>query len=181
MFEKAFASRLALRLAALLIFSLPGTTSYAQAISEAQLTAAYLVNFLKYIEWPDTQGTVTICLFGRNDIAYHLAAYEGRSVAGRELHIRKVSTQEQLAGCQELYIPIAEEARIGAILRWTDKLPILTVSNADSFAHDGGGIGLNHSEERLKFDINHGTLIRNGLKPGSQLLRLARQVIGTPR
>jgi hypothetical protein len=163
------------------LLALPSALSFGQAASETQLKALFLVNFMKYMEWPGTNAEVTLCVFGRSDIDTYLAAYEGRSIAGRNLRIRKVNALENLADCQELYVPAAEEARIGTILRGTDKLPILTISDTESFAIDGGAIALIPSEGRLQFDINYGTLLRAGLKPSSQLMRLARQVIGAPR
>lgn len=166
---------------AFVMLALAGTVSFGQATSEAQLKAAYLVNFLKYIEWPGNHATLTICLFGRDNLGPYLAGYEGRQVAGRELRVRRVSSAEQLADCQELFVPESEEARFGAVLRWADKLPILTVSDAEGFLRDGGAIVLTRSEGRLQFDINTDAVNRAGLKAGSPMLRLARQVSGGSR
>ena len=57
----------------------------AQPSSEQQLKAAYLVNFLKYIEWPENPTQATICLFGRDVMSAVLYTYEGRLIAGRVL------------------------------------------------------------------------------------------------
>ena len=59
----------------------------AQAVPEPQLRAAYLVNFMKYVEWPGGGATATICIYGRDTLSAHLAPYEGRSVQGRELRV----------------------------------------------------------------------------------------------
>ena len=162
----------------LLLASLAGQ---AQPGTEQQVKAAYLVNFLKYVEWPDSAPRATICLFGRNALGEALASYEGRSVAGRELALRRVSGPDQLDGCQILYVPDTEEARFPAVLRWTENLPILTVSDAEFFARQGGGIALVREDARLRFDVNLDVLNRARLKPASQMLRLARQVIGGAR
>jgi len=154
---------------------------FAEVASEGQLKAAYLINFLKYIEWPATKPTVTICLFGRDSLGPYLAPYEGRSVAGKELRIRRVSSPDQLADCQELFVPDTEEARFAAILRWTDKQAILTVSDGEFFARDGGSVSLIRQDGRLQFDINTDSMGRAGLKPSSQMMRLARQIIGSTR
>ena len=61
----------------------------AQTVPEPQLRAAYLVNFLKYVEWPGGGATATICLYGRDSLSAHVAPYEGRSVQGRELRVRR--------------------------------------------------------------------------------------------
>lgn len=153
----------------------------AQSPTEQQLKAAYLVNFLKYVEWSDNHVKATICLFGREAMSNALAGYEGRGIAGRPVELRRVSGPEQLADCHILYIPDTEEARFAAVLRWVEGLPILTVSDAEFFARQGGGIALVREDAHLRFDINLDTLNRAKLKPASQMLRLARQVIGGTR
>ena len=168
-----------LTLALGLVLTVP--TTFGEVASEGQLKAAYLVNFLKYVEWPGTRTTVTICLFGRDSLGPYLASYEGRQVGGRELRIRKVNSPEQLADCQELFIPDTEEARAGTVLRWVDKQAILTVSDSETFTRDGGAIALIRTEGRLQFDINADVLNRANLRASSQMLRLARQVIGGSR
>lgn len=167
-------------LAAGIALAMPAT--FGEVTSESQLKAAYLVNFLKYVEWPGARGgTVNICLFGRDSLGPYLAGYEGRQIAGRELRIRKVSSPEQLADCHELFIPETEEARIAAVLRWVERQPILTVSDAENFARDGGAIALIRNDGRLQFEVNNDTLGRSNLKASSQMLRLARQVFGGSR
>jgi len=172
--------RISLRrlLSVLLLFVLPEMPIYGQASSEPQLKAAYLVNFLKYVEWPGSATSATICLFGRDTLGSYLASYEGRSVAGRELRIRRLTGPEQVAECQAVFIPDTEEQRFTAVLRWVENLPVLTVSDADVFTRYGGAIALVRADGRLQFDINVDALNRAGLKPSSQMMRLARQVIG---
>ena len=99
----------------------------------------------------------------------YLASYEGRQIGGRELHIRRVSSPEQLTDCQELFIPDTEEGRIAAVLRWSDKQAILTVSDSETFTRDGGAIALIRSEGRLQFEVNADALTRANLKASSQL------------
>lgn len=173
--------RLAQRLALALGLALAMPATFGEVTSESQLKAAYLVNFLKYVEWPASRSTINICLFGRDSLGPYLAGYEGRQISGRELRIRKVSSPEQLADCQELFIPETEEARVGAVLRWVDRQAILTVSDLETFTRDGGAIALIRNDGRLQFDINHDAINRAGLKASSQMLRLARQVVGGNR
>ncbi|MER2539662.1 MAG: YfiR family protein [Azonexus sp.] len=166
--------------AVLLLLAMPGVNSHAQVNSEPQLKAAFLVNFLKYIEWPASNAsTTTICLFGRDTLGPYLTSYEGRTIVGRELRIRRINGPDQVAECQILFVPDTEDARFGAVLRWVENLPVLTVSDADVFTRQGGAIALVRADGRLQFDINVDVLGRAGLKPHSQMMRLARQVIGT--
>lgn len=163
----------------LLLF--PALLGQTQTMTEEQLKAAYLVNFLKYIEWPvaaASRPTHNICLFGRDILGPYLAVYEGRSINGREIRIRRVSNAEQMSDCHELFVPDAEDARLGVALRWSEKLSVLTVSDSDIFVREGGAIGLVASDGRMQFDVNLEALHRAGLKPSSQLMRLARRTVG---
>lgn len=167
-------------LAALLLASV--SLAFAQPDSEPQLESAYLVNFLKYVEWPaSNRSTATICLFGRDTLGPFLSGHEGRVIGGKELRIRRVHSPDDMPNCQLVYIPDVEEARIGAVLRWIQGMPILAASNADGFARSGGGIELLRNGGRVQFIVNAETLSRHGLNPSSQMLRLANRVIGGDR
>lgn len=156
--------------------------NFAQPNSEPQLEAAYLINFMKYVEWPPSnRQTATICLFGRDTLGPLLSSHEGRMIGGKELQIRRVSSPADMANCQLVYIPDVEEARIGAVLRWTQGMAILTTSSADGFARAGGGIELLRSGGRVQFIVNADTLLRQGLNASSQMMRLAFRVIGGER
>ena len=162
-------------------FALAVMPARAQVTSESELKAAYLVNFLKYVEWPAPRTTTNLCLFGRDSLGPYLAAYEGKHIGGRELRIPKVSSPEQIADCQQLFISETEEARFAVVMRWVDKQAILTISDAEAFTREGGAIALVRSEGRLQFDVNADALARAGLRANPQMLRLARQIIGAPR
>ena len=156
--------------------------AFAQPDTEPQLESAYLVNFLKYIEWPaNNRSTVTICLFGRDTLGPFLNGHEGRMIGGKELRVRRVNSPDDMPNCQLVHIPDVEEARIGAVLRWVQGMPILTASNTDGFARSGGDIELIRSGGRVQFVVNAETLTRHGLTPSSQMMRLAQRVIGGER
>jgi hypothetical protein len=167
-------------LAALLLAGI--SLAIAQPDSETQLESAYLINFLKYVEWPaSSRSTSTICLFGRDTLGTFLSSHEGRLIGGKELRVRRVHTPDDMQNCQLVYIPDIEEARIGAVLRWIQGMPILPASNADGFAQSGGGIELFRNSGRLQFIVNADSMSRHGLIPSSQMMRLASRVIGGER
>lgn len=80
-----------------------------------------------------------------------------------------------------MFIPDTEEGRIAAVLRWSDKQAILTVSDSGNIYPRRGAIALIRSEGRLQFEVNADALTRANLKASSQMLRLARQVTGMAR
>lgn len=172
--------RLALACLPLAAALVPGAV-WAETASEAQLRAAYLVNFLKYVEWPAANAGATICVLGRDTLAAPLATYEGRAILGRVIRIRRVNQPDQLADCQEVFVPEGDEERFAGAIRNLGRQPVLTVGENARFVEQGGGVALVRVDNRLVFDVNLGALQRAGLKVSPQMLRLARDVVGGHR
>lgn len=152
---------------------------FAETAAEAQLKASYLINFLKYVEWPGQHASLTICLLGRDTLLPDLKPHEGQLVAGKTLHIRYINGIEGLADCQVLFVPASEEKRLGNYVRQAEKQAVLIVGETDKLLRNGGDIALTPANGKMVFDINLDAMDRAGLKPASQLLRMAREVRGT--
>lgn len=151
-------------------------------LSDAQIKAGFVYNFAKYIEWPGEafqhkDAPFTLCMVGRDSLAGAMAALEGKSVHGRPLHLRKLATAEDLRECHLAFFSDSEERRLAQTLRGTSG-PLLTVSDVDGFVDVGGGIGLVYTDERIQFEVNLPALQKANLKASSQLLKLARNVVG---
>jgi hypothetical protein len=150
--------------------------------TEYQLKAAFLLNFARYVEWPQAKlGTglpIRICVIGRDPFNGALVALDGRQAQTHDVRVRAVDTVEQAGDCHVLFVSESEERRVASILRGAAGKSVLTVSDIDGFAEAGGAIGLFNDDDRVRFDINLGTLQRDGLKANAQLLRLGRNLVG---
>jgi hypothetical protein len=94
---------------------------------EYRVKAAYLYNFVKFVEWPDAseKGPVNICVAGHNPFGHVLAdTVRGESVDGRPLTARVILEPE--AGCDVLFIP--DGAAASVYLKAARGMPTLTVS-----------------------------------------------------
>jgi hypothetical protein len=111
----------------------------------------------------------------------HLSAYEGKTILGREIHIRRISQLDHATDCQELFIPDSDSDQSLALFKWIGGQAVLTISDAASFIPQGGAITLTRVDNRLVFDVNMGAINRAGLKINPQMLRLAREVTGVTR
>src|SRR2546426_7749962 len=84
-----------------------GVSGAAQDIPlEYRVKAAYLFNFLKYVEWPDATATgpFTICVAGRNPFGDVLAdTVKGERIGARAVMARVVTEPD--AGCHVLFVP----------------------------------------------------------------------------
>lgn len=167
--------------AMLLSMGLLASASAQPSLSEAQAKAAFVLNLARYIEWPANAFTasdapLTVCLAGRDSLGAALLALEGRTVQGRILKVRRGVTQDDMRGCQLVYIDETEERRVLPVLRLLAGQSVLTISAIDHFVDMGGAVGLVLGEDRLLFEVNRAALSQAQLKASSKLLHLARNV-----
>jgi hypothetical protein len=151
-------------------------------VTEAELKAAFLFNFTKFVEWPaqslaTTPGSLNVCLFGPRD-AFFDAIHElnGKPVKSRNLSVRAVGRGEAPRNCQVLVMAESEADQFETVLKRLNGAPVLTVNGAGHFLDAGGIIGFAMEGDKLRFDINLTAAQRGNLELSSNLLRLARQV-----
>jgi hypothetical protein len=176
------ASWLAALLALLMILGAPGPSAFGAGVSrEYEIKAAYLYNFINYIEWPDQSlppvgGTITIGVLGENPFGGALAPLNGKQTKGRTLAVKELATLDDLKNCQIVFISSSEKARFAQILASLKDSKILTVSEIDGFAEQGGMINFISERNKVRFEINQDAARSKGLTISSDLLKLAHLV-----
>jgi hypothetical protein len=159
----------------------------AQSPTEYQVKAAYLFNFLKFVEWPDDpaadlHGKWVIGIVGDSPIGGELAQLvQGKNVQGRELQVKKFQAAENLRACNILFISESEKVHVPSILAALRGSSVLTVADMDNFIGSGGMIQFVVEDARVRVAIDVGATGRARLKVSSKLLSLARVVTGTDR
>ena len=150
--------------------------------AEYEVKAAFIYNFAKYIKWPKTSTAeatkpFVIGIIGKDPFGPVLDdIMRGKSVQSRAVVVKRFGRVEDVADCDILFISSSEKNNLQRIFEVLRKVPVLTVGDMDQFAERGGMINLTTEENRVRFEINIEAAERAGLKPGSQLLRLARIV-----
>jgi len=147
---------------------------------EAQFKAAYLFNFVKFVEWPPplAADSLTICFVGGRRVFAALSTDIGnKRVGARRLVVKQLDHVASIDNCNALYV----DAAAAGNFRPEASLPILTVSDAEQFAASGGMIELFTDNRRLRFLINIDNAQRAGLRISSDLLKLAADVQRAPR
>jgi hypothetical protein len=148
---------------------------------EYEIKAAYIYNFFNYIDWPaDTLppagSTLTIGILGESPFGPALNPLVGKKVKGRTLAVKKVSSAKDLEQCQAVFICPSEKARLSEILGQLKDARILTVSEIEGFAEQGGIINFISERNKVRFEINTDAAKRTGLNISSDLLKLAKLV-----
>ncbi len=146
---------------------------------EAKVKAAFLLNFARYIEWPESafsssNSPVVIGLFGQDPLERNLAmTVEGRTVENHPVQVKRAKKVSELADCHVVFVSSSERDRLRGLLPALQSRPILTVSDMDGFISSGGMILLKKKQGLMRFDINREAAERAGLKINSKLLKLA--------
>jgi hypothetical protein len=168
------------------ILSLMSCARYAaQSATEYQVKAAYLFNFLKFVEWPqdspaDPQAKWVIGIVGDSPVGTELSKLtEGRNVLGRELQVKKFQATDNLRGCNILFVSESERKHVPAILNALRGSSVMTVADMDKFIESGGMVELGMEDARVRVTIDVGATDRAHLKVSSKLLALARAVTAT--
>jgi YfiR/HmsC-like len=166
-------------------WAVPFQSIYAQeAPTEYQVKAAYLFNFLKFVEWPgdpiaNTNGHWVIGIVGDNPFGDDLTQIiSGKTVQGHELLVRRFQPGEDLHACHVLFISASEKKRLPSLLAALSGSSVLTVGDTDHFIESGGMIQFVMEEKRVRFGIDVRAAGRARLKVSSKLLSLARTVTG---
>ncbi len=147
---------------------------------EYQLKAAFLFNFVKFVEWPadafaGEKSPLTICVYGADPFGGTLDnLVRGESVAGRGLIVQRPESSADLRDCHVLFVSRSERSRLGEVLPRVQGKPVLTVGDTDGFLKAGGVINFVLEENKVRFVIEPEAAERNRLKISSKLLRLAK-------
>jgi hypothetical protein len=158
----------------------------AQGASGAEIKAAFLLNFAKFVQWPDGGGpperAFTIGVLGDDAVADALRELSrGKAAGHRPVLARRVTIKDGLADLHILFVGEAEEPRVAEVLRRANAGSVVTVSDLDRFCALGGIIQFRSERDRVRFDINLDQAERLGLVIDSKLLALARTVLHTPK
>lgn len=155
---------------ALLCFAIAGRAGSAPL--EAQVRAAYLINFTRYVAWPGAAPHLA-CLVGADEIAEALLANQSKS----GLAVRRIADPRELTGCTVLYLG-RDSTQTSLWLRGAQDKPILTVGELGGFLGKGGIINLVTLNNALRFEVHLGNAARANLKLSSRMLALAERVEG---
>lgn len=157
---------------------LPGRSSAAGGELEAKVKAAYIFNFMKFVDWPADEGNapsapLRICLLGSDPVGRILEGLANRQVKGRTLKV--ISAREAaITSCHLLFISRSEQQRLPQIMQQLQGSAVLTVSDIPRFAERGGMIGFVTEGDRVKIEINPRSARQARLKLSAKLLEIAR-------
>ncbi len=170
-------------------------SSHPPEINEAQeyqLKAVLLERFCAFTNWPEETGVndpsrpFVIAVIGKNpflnkftsskipkDWLLHL--YQKKTIKGKKVEVRHISTPEEIPGCNLLFIARTNKSKLESILAVAKQNAILTIADSPGFAKRGVHINFYYAKGRkLKFEANETELKGSGLDASFHLLKLAK-------
>lgn len=149
---------------------------------EAEVKAAALYNVITFTDWPDgafssVDAPLIIGVLGQSPVTAPLNDVVARETwRGRLLKLQPVSTPAEAKACHVLFIARSEQGRWRNVSVQLAQLPILTVSDADTFALQGGMVQFAIEQNRLRLIVNLNSTRAAGLSISSKVLRLAQVI-----
>jgi hypothetical protein len=170
------------------------------ASREYQVKAAFLYNFIKFIEWPkekvtDSNEPMIIGVIGQDPFGNAFDPLETKDTKSKKVFIKRFKSWEELKKsgekdksslerqvkaiqkCHLLFICPSEEKNLKEVLNLVKGHSILTVGETKGFLEAGGIINFVMEEKKVRFEINVTTAKKSKLEVRSQLLRLAKKVV----
>jgi hypothetical protein len=164
---------------------------------EYKLKAAYLYNFIRFVEWPkermaDANEPVIIGVIGKSPFGSAFEPIKDEKAKGRKVIIKWFKglkelkeydkaemdqTIKDIRKCHLLFICSSEEKTLKEIMDWVKGYSVLTVAGMPDFLESGGMINLIVEEDKIRFEINNFTANQTKLKISSQLLKVAKRVV----
>ena len=153
-----------------------------EAPLEYRVKAAFIYNFARFVEWPDTGPTEStppfvIGILGADPFGTTLdELIADKGVNGRSLIVKRFEDERALEPCSILFVGARAARRLPQILERIGGQPVLTVGQSDRFTERGGIIRFFDEDNHVRFEINVDAAQRAGLLISSKLLALARVV-----
>ena len=170
----------ALGVAAAMIVA-PSLAAPAQEANEQSLKVAFIYNFAKFTTWPDSVfagpgAPITFCVIGKHEFGEAFDSVQGKSVAGRTVIVKYLTSYRNKDQCQVVYVAPSERPRLPKIVSTSKEIHALTVSDIEGFGESCGIIRMvRGSDDRIGFEINVKAAEESGLKLSSKLLNLAKR------
>jgi hypothetical protein len=153
-----------------------------QRPTSAEVEAAFLRNFARYLRWPDQAfpdagAPWRICVLGEDPFGPVLErTFDGRTEQGRGFQIVRAAAVAELPACQIVVIAYGRSEQRRAALAELRGRPVLTVGDAPGFLQEGGMIQFQVSD-RVEFGVNLDQARAAALKVQAKVLEVAREVV----
>lgn len=178
----------------------PQTWADTERNREYELKAAFLFNFIKFVDWPkekmsDPNQPIILGIIGKDPFEGAFEPVKDKQIKGRKILVKRFESivelkklgesgkeeldrrMEEIKQTHVLFVCSSEKEYLKDIIDTVKNQPILTVSDTNDFPISGGIINFIMEKQKVRFEINTINSKNSKLQIRSQFLRLAKRVI----
>jgi TonB family protein len=158
-----------------------------QGATEDQVKAAYLFNFAKVGQWPQSAlpnapSSFVIGVSGADDDFIDLleTVIAGKIIANHPVVVTRVNSEEDAKSCHVVFFRSPERKHALTDVEGLAQPGLLLVGEDDSFLRHGGMINLVHERGSIHFEINPEALDGSQIHFSAKILALGKAGYGSP-
>lgn len=145
--------------------------------TDAHIKAAYILKLKEFVFWPHDFDVTEICVVGSDFIGSSLAQLQASIGNGQKVRVEKKTGSAVFSSCHIVYVSKNEPEQLKQVLFSIGAMPILTVSDVDGFAEQGGIIEFVEVNKKIKMNVNLINAQKQRISISSKLLQVANQVL----
>jgi hypothetical protein len=150
-------------------------------MSESQVKAMFVYNFLKFVEWPaeshQTGDPFVVLIIGEGPTADATERFlESKTIGEQKVVVRRTRWDQSLAGARAVFVVEPDAKRLHHIVEAAAVAGVLTIGEGESFTTRGGVIALLVEDRKVRFDVDTTAAQVAGLRVSSKLLALTHAV-----
>lgn len=151
------------------------SSSYSQERPLHEIHSMMVYNFIKYIQWPDSNSDEFIIgVLGEDDVYKTLTTwYNGKLKGSQKLTIRKYDQVADMKECHVLYISSQSSKYFDDVQQNINKASTLVITDKPGMGEKGSAINFKQVNNRLAFELNQAVIDASSLKVSRQLAGIA--------
>lgn len=161
------------------------TLAQQQSPSEAQVKAAYLLNFAKLAEWPHTglpegPSPFAICIRGGEEEFLNVvkSVVAGKTIGTHPVAVIRATSEDELKSCHIIFFRTSEKKHARVSVGSLPKTGVLLVGEDESFLQQGGMINLVRDRGSIRFEVNTDAMDHSEIHFSSKILAMAKGSYG---
>ena len=148
--------------------------SRAQMHNPDAVKTAFVFNLTKYVEWRHSRPELIIGFAGGVPLGERLnSSLSGKISESKTIRVMLNLSEEALGNCDILFLGAMPAKTRHALLQKVQNKGVLTVSDDESFAQEGGMVGLVTVGDHMQIEVNLEAVQAARLKISSRLLNVA--------
>lgn len=154
-----------------------GPAARAGDVPEYRLKTAFVFNFMRFTQWPETTGkTLTLCVYGKDPFGAEIDGLRGKTIGARTIDVRRVAVGQSLASCQAAFVSADAVASWQQMAQTLRGQPLLSLADTPGALGQGVVINMGLADRKVTFEASQRTARGAGLGLSSKLLSLATTV-----